>query len=57
MQVMVLGVERRRRWSYDEKVRLVEETVQAGETACGWRGGMAWLFTWASAGAPGTTEW
>ena len=27
MQVKVLGVERRRRWSYDEKVRLVEETV------------------------------
>jgi len=28
MQVNVLGVERRRRWSYDEKVRLVEETLQ-----------------------------
>ncbi|MBR0831523.1 transposase, partial [Bradyrhizobium manausense] len=35
MQVKVLGVERRRRWSYDEKVRLVEETMQAGETVCG----------------------
>jgi transposase len=27
MQVQVLGAERRRRWSYDEKVRLVEETA------------------------------
>jgi transposase len=35
MQVKVLGAERRRRWSYGEKVRLVEETLQAGETVCG----------------------
>jgi len=35
MQVNVLGAERRRRWSYDEKVRLVEETLQPGETVCG----------------------
>jgi Transposase len=34
MQLKVLGAERRRRWSYDEKVRLVEETLQAGETVC-----------------------
>ena len=33
--VKVLGAERRRRWNYDEKVRLVEETLQAGETVCG----------------------
>lgn len=50
MQVKVLGAERRRRWSYDEKVRLVEETFQAGETVCGVarRHGMAQslLFTW-----------
>src|SRR5262249_46062393 len=50
MQVKVLGIERRRRWSYDEKVRLVEETVQAGETVCGVarRHGVApsLLFTW-----------
>lgn len=50
MQVKVLGAERRRRWSYDEKVRLVEETLQAGETMCGVarRHGMAQslLFTW-----------
>lgn len=32
MQVDVLGAERRRRLSYDEKVRLVEETLQPGET-------------------------
>jgi transposase-like protein len=29
MQVNVLGAERRRRWRYDEKVRLVEETLQS----------------------------
>ena len=51
MQTMkVLGAERRRRWSYDEKVRLVEETLQSGETVCGVarRHGMAQslLFTW-----------
>jgi transposase len=28
MQLKVLGAERRRRWSYDEKVRLVEETLR-----------------------------
>ena len=33
MQVEVLtGVERRRRWSYEEKVRLVEETLLPGVT-------------------------
>lgn len=50
MQVKVLGAERRRRWSYDEKVRLVEETLQTGETVCGVarRHGVAYslLFTW-----------
>lgn len=50
MQVNVLGAERRRRWSYDEKVRLVEETLQVGETVCGVarRHGVAHslLFTW-----------
>jgi transposase-like protein len=35
MQINVFGAERRRRWSYDEKVRLVEKTLQAGETVCG----------------------
>lgn len=46
----MLGAERRRRWSYDEKVRLVEETLQRGETVCGVarRHGVAHslLFTW-----------
>jgi transposase-like protein len=50
MQVNVLGAERRRRWSYDEKVRFVEETLQPGETVCGVarRHGVAHslLFTW-----------
>lgn len=35
MQVKVLGAERQRLWSYDEKVCLVEEILQAGETVCG----------------------
>jgi transposase len=50
MQVKVLGAECRRRWSYDEKVRLVEETLQTWETVCGVarRHGVAHslLFTW-----------
>ena len=50
MQVKVLGAERRRRWSHDEKVRLVEETLQSGESVCGVarRHGVApsLLFTW-----------
>jgi transposase len=50
MQVKVLGAERRRRWNYDDKVRLVEETLQAGETVSGVarRHGVAasLLFTW-----------
>jgi transposase len=50
MQVKVLGAERRRRWSYDERVRLVKETLQAGETVCGVarRHGLAQslLFIW-----------
>lgn len=50
MQVQVLGAERRRRWSYDEKVRLIEETLQVGETVCSVarRHGLAQslLFAW-----------
>jgi len=50
VQVQVFGAERRRRWSYNEKVRLVEETLQAGETVCGVarRHGLApiLLFSW-----------
>jgi transposase len=50
MQMEVLGTERRRRWSYEEKVRLIEETMQSGETVCGVarRHGLAQslLFTW-----------
>lgn len=50
MQVQVLGAERRRRWSQDEKARLIEETLQPGETVCGVarRHGLAQslLFTW-----------
>ncbi|MDE5466301.1 MULTISPECIES: transposase [unclassified Bradyrhizobium] len=44
MQVNVLGAERRRRWSYDEKVRRAEETLQAGETACGVARRHGWLI-------------
>ncbi|HEU0149150.1 MAG TPA: transposase [Bradyrhizobium sp.] len=50
MQMEVLGAERRRRWSYDDKVRLIEETMQSGRTVCdvARRHGLAQslLFTW-----------
>ncbi|SMX56366.1 putative transposase [Bradyrhizobium sp. ORS 285] len=50
MQMEVLGAERRRRWSYKDKVRLIEETMQSGQTVCGVarRHGVAQslLFTW-----------
>jgi transposase len=61
MQMEVLGAERRRRWSYKDKVRLIEETMQSGQTVCGVarRHGVAQslLFTWrrqARAGPPGS---
>ncbi|WP_083519290.1 transposase [Bradyrhizobium jicamae] len=54
------GVKRRRRWSYDEKVRQIEEIVQAAETVCGAarrdRVTSSPLFTWrrqARQGRPG----
>jgi transposase len=50
MQSQILGAERRRRWSYEAKVRLIEETLRPGETVCGVarRHGLApsLLFTW-----------
>lgn len=51
MQVEVLtGVERRRRWSYEEKVRLVEETLTAGvtvaEVARRYEVAQSLLFAW-----------
>lgn len=50
MQMEVLGAERRRRWSYEDKVRLIEETMQSGRTVCdvARRHGLAQslLFTW-----------
>jgi transposase len=50
MQMKILSVERRCRWNYEDKVRLVEETLQAGETVCGVarRHGLAasLLFSW-----------
>jgi transposase len=50
MKIEVLGVERRRRWSLQDKLRIVEETMQPGvtvtEVAC--RHGVApsVVFTW-----------
>jgi transposase-like protein len=42
--------ERRRRWNYDDKVRLVEETLQAGEAVSGvarrHEVAASLLFTW-----------
>ncbi|TWB47271.1 hypothetical protein FBZ94_12025 [Bradyrhizobium sacchari] len=50
MQVNLLGAERRRGWSYDEKVRLVEETLQTGETVCGVASATRWLTACCSPG-------
>jgi transposase len=50
MQGKVLGVERRRRWSKDEKARIVEETLIPGAVVCevARRHGVAQslIFTW-----------
>lgn len=51
MQVEVLGgVERRRRWSRDDKMRIIEETLAPGAvvTEIAWRHGIATrlVFTW-----------
>ena len=60
MDGKVLGVERRRRWSKDEKARIVEETLMPGAVVCevARRHGVAQslLFTWrrqARAAEPG----
>jgi transposase len=34
MRVEVLGAERRRHWRYEDKVRIVEETMQPGAVVC-----------------------
>ena len=50
MEVKVLGVERRRRWSDEEKARIVEETTAPGAVVCevARRYGMSQglLFSW-----------
>lgn len=50
MDGKVLGIERRRRWSKDEKARIVEETLMSGAVVCevARRHGVAQslLFTW-----------
>jgi transposase len=50
MQVKVLDAERRRRWSDAEKLRLVEESLQAGQTVSGvarrHKVAPSLLFTW-----------
>src|ERR1700758_3531583 len=50
MDGKVLGIERRRRWSKDEKARIVEETLLPGAVVCevARRHGVAQglLFTW-----------
>ena len=35
MEVEVLGTERRRRWSLQDKLQIVEETLQPGVTVTG----------------------
>ena len=63
MDGKVLGVERRRRWSRDEKARIVEETLLPGAVVCevARRHGVAQslVFTWrrqARAAEPGGRE-
>lgn len=34
MKVEILGAERRRRWRYEDKVRVVAETMQPGTVVC-----------------------
>ena len=48
MDGKVLGIERRRRWSKDEKARIVEETLAPGADEVAQRHGLAQslLFTW-----------
>jgi transposase len=50
MKIEVLGVERRRRWSLQDKLRIVEETIQPGMTVTevARRHGLApsVVFTW-----------
>ena len=50
MKIEVLGAERRRRWSFEDKVRIVEETMQPGVTVTevARRHGLApsVVFTW-----------
>jgi transposase len=50
MKIEVLGVERRRRWSFQDKLRIVEETIQPGMTVTevARRHGLApsVVFTW-----------
>jgi transposase len=50
MKVEVLGTERRRRWGYEEKARIIEETAQPGVVVCdvARRHGISQglLFTW-----------
>ena len=50
MKIEVLGAERRRRWSFEDKVRIVEETMQPGVrvTEVARRHGLApsVVFTW-----------
>ena len=50
MKIEVLGTERRRRWSFEDKVRIVDETMQPGVTVTevARRHGLApsVVFTW-----------
>ncbi|UPJ68447.1 transposase [Bradyrhizobium sp. 191] len=56
MQANAFGAERRRRWSCDEKVRYVGETLQAGETVCGVARRYGWLTACCSPGVDKRTR-
>jgi hypothetical protein len=56
MQVKVLGAERRRRRSYDEKVRLIEESCRLARLCAASRADMEWhkAYTELPGGFPDT---
>jgi transposase-like protein len=51
---VITSVQRRRRWTAAEKVRMVEETFEPGMTVSRWRAGMG---SRQNSGSPGDGWW
>ncbi len=47
---LITGTRRRRYWSTDEKLRIIEESLEPGETVSSWLGGTASPRTFSIAG-------